>query len=52
MIEETLTTPIHKVVETTQIWRKMKIRMEGRGPTMEKIAASTVMAKMPQSRNK
>ena len=52
MIEETLTTPIHKVVDTTQIWRKMKMTIDGRGPKMEKIRASRVIAKIPQSRKK
>ena len=52
MIEETLTTPIHKVVDTTQIWRKMKMTIDGRGPKMEKIRASRVIAKILQSRKK
>ena len=52
MMEETLTTPIHKVVETTQTCRKMKIIIDGRGPYTEKNKASRVIAKIPQSRKR
>ena len=50
--EETLTTPIHRVIEVTNIWRKMKIKIEGRGPKIEKKNASRDMTKIPRSQKK
>ena len=50
--EETLTTPIHRVIEATYICRKIKIKIEGRGPKIENENASRDMTKIPRSQKK
>ena len=52
MKDETLMTPIQRVIEMTNIWRKMKINTDGRGPKIENINDSKDITRIPKSQKK
>ena len=52
MKEETLMTPIQRVIEMTNIWRKMKINTDGRGPKIENKKNSKDITRIPKSQKK
>ena len=52
MKDETLMTPIQRVIEMTNIWRKMKINIDGRGPKIENINDSKDITRIPKSQKK